>query len=44
MGFLWGKHEVLEAMQPWMGGGEMIQVKRARIVSHHMAGLLLLPF
>ena len=26
MGFLWGKLEVLEGMQPWMGGGEMIQV------------------
>ena len=25
IGFLWGKLEVLEAMPPWMGGGEMIQ-------------------
>ncbi|KAL6758582.1 molybdenum cofactor sulfurase [Haematococcus lacustris] len=25
MGFLWGKLAVLEGMQPWMGGGEMIQ-------------------
>lgn len=25
MGFLWGKYDVLESMQPWMGGGEMIQ-------------------
>ncbi|GFR43946.1 hypothetical protein Agub_g5085, partial [Astrephomene gubernaculifera] len=25
VGFLWGRYEVLESMQPWMGGGEMIQ-------------------
>ena len=25
VGFLWGKMDVLEAMPPWMGGGEMIQ-------------------
>jgi cysteine desulfurase/selenocysteine lyase len=25
IGFLWGRYEVLEEMQPWMGGGEMIQ-------------------
>eukprot|EP00775_Hariotina_reticulata_P013041 gene13041-13168_t len=25
IGFLWGRMEVLEAMPPWMGGGEMIQ-------------------
>ena len=27
IGFLWGRSEVLEAMPPWMGGGEMIQVR-----------------
>ena len=26
IGFLWGRYELLEEMQPWMGGGEMIQV------------------
>lgn len=26
IGFLWGREEVLMDMQPWMGGGEMIQV------------------
>lgn len=25
VGFLWGRYELLEAMGPWMGGGEMIQ-------------------
>mmetsp|Transcript_33898 Transcript_33898/g.65970 ORF Transcript_33898/g.65970 Transcript_33898/m.65970 type:complete len:510 (+) Transcript_33898:25-1554(+) len=24
IGFLWGKYEVLESMEPWQGGGEMI--------------------
>lgn len=24
IGFLWGRYDVLEQMQPWMGGGEMI--------------------
>lgn len=28
IGFLWGREEVLMDMQPWMGGGEMIQVSR----------------
>ena len=27
IGFLWGRHDVLESMPPWMGGGEMIQVR-----------------
>jgi cysteine desulfurase/selenocysteine lyase len=27
VGFLWGRYELLEAMPPWMGGGEMIQVR-----------------
>lgn len=34
MGFLWGRYEVLETMRPWMGGGEMIQVK------HRTAGCM----
>lgn len=25
MGALWGRHELLEAMPPWQGGGEMIE-------------------
>lgn len=25
IGFLWGRYDVLEEMQPWQGGGEMIQ-------------------
>lgn len=24
VGFLWGRYELLESMEPWMGGGEMI--------------------
>ncbi|EFJ45490.1 hypothetical protein VOLCADRAFT_63817 [Volvox carteri f. nagariensis] len=24
VGFLWGRYDVLESMEPWMGGGEMI--------------------
>ena len=28
IGFLWGRYELLEAMPPWMGGGEMIQEVR----------------
>jgi len=24
VGFLWGRHALLEAMPPWQGGGEMI--------------------
>jgi len=27
IGFLWGTSDVLETMPPWMGGGEMIQVR-----------------
>ena len=27
IGFLWGSYELLERMPPWMGGGEMIQVR-----------------
>ena len=25
VGFLWGRYDLLEAMPPWNGGGEMIQ-------------------
>lgn len=25
IGFLWGRYDLLESMDPWMGGGEMIQ-------------------
>lgn len=28
IGFLWGKEEVLQGMPPWMGGGEMIEVRQ----------------
>ena len=30
IGFLWGREEILMDMQPWMGGGEMIQVSEGQ--------------